>query len=413
MVSRAQLLMQQERYSDAEKLLTALLANHPDDVQSLALMAELKIQQGQMPLALEFVNNAISQSPDTGFLFFIKARIMLQTDKFDEAEALLQEATTLNLGDADFFALWASVKLRRKKYEEALMLSNHALELDPENILGLNTRSTALLKLNRKVESFEAIQGALNKGPDNPYTHANYGWNLLEKGDHKKALEHFKEALKYDPNNEYAQAGMAEALKARYLFYKLFLKYSFWIGNLTAKYQWGVIIGFYLGFRLIRYIADENEALQPVLYPVIILLFLIAISTWVITPISNLFLRLNKYGMHLLDEKEKLSSNFVAASAGLIFLGLLLFMVMDGLEYLAISAFGFIMMIPCSVMFNPSKYKHSLVIYAALMFFTGCIGIYYTFISGELLNVFSLAFLFGAVGFQWIANFLMIRQGNK
>src|SRR5690606_13738189 len=125
---------------------------------------------------------------------------------------------------------------------------------------------------------------------------------------------HFKESLKNDPNFDYAQYGMMEALKATNPIYKLFLKYAFWMNNLTSKYQWAVIIGFYIGFRIIRSISENNEALQPFLTPLIIILALVAFSTWVITPIGNFFLRFNAYGKFLLDKDEKMSSNFVAAS---------------------------------------------------------------------------------------------------
>ena len=133
----------------------------------------------------------------------------------------------------------------------------------------------------------------------------------LKKENIKKHSEHFREALKLDPNFTYAQSGMLEALKANNIFYRLFLQYSFWMGNLTAKYQWGVIIGFYIGFRLIRALAASNENLRPYLTPIIILLALIMFSTWIITPVSNLFLRFNKYGKHLLGKQDKISANFV------------------------------------------------------------------------------------------------------
>ena len=123
-----------------------------------------------------------------------------------------------------------------EKYEDALNLANEGLERDPENILALNIRSSALIKLDRKEDAFTTIEGALAHDPNNAYTHSNYGWGLLEKGNHKKALQHFREALKHDPTLVQAQAGMAEALKANYVFYRLFLRYAFFMSNLTAKY---------------------------------------------------------------------------------------------------------------------------------------------------------------------------------
>ncbi|MEO6166022.1 MAG: tetratricopeptide repeat protein, partial [Chitinophagales bacterium] len=362
--------------------------------------------------AANLINSAISLSPDAGFLYYTKARILQQQEKYDEAESCLQRAIDINPLDADYFALWASLKLTRKQFEQALKLAEKSLELDAENIHGLNVRSTALLKLNKKEASFSTIKGALAGDPNNPYTHANYGWNLLEKGDHRKALLHFKEALKNDPTLQFAQAGMVEALKAKYLFYRLFLKYAFWISNLTAKYQWAVIIGFYVGFRIIRTVAENNETLEPYLMPLIVLLAFIAFSTWVINPVSNLFLRLNPYGKYLLDKREIISSNFVGFSFLLFASGVLCYFIFGEEKWLTIAVFGFAMMIPFGVMFSPSKYKHSLLIYVAVMFFIGTASISFTFISGELFNIFTTVFLFAFIAFQWIANYLMIKQSN-
>jgi hypothetical protein len=244
------------------------------------------------------------------------------------------------------------------------------------------------------------------------HIHANYGWGLLEKGEHKKALEHFKEALTNDPTFAYAQAGMLEALKASNPVYRIFLKYSFWMSNLTAKYQWTVIIGFYLGFRALKIIASNNEALQPYLVPLIIVLGLMAFSTWVIAPISNLFLRFNKYGQLLLDKKEKMSSNLVAVSLAAFVVGLLLYFLSSDEKMLTISVFGFAMMLPLGTMFSPSKNKYALLIYTITLAAIGFIAIGLSFSTGEIFNLMTVIFILGFVGFQWIANYMLIKEGN-
>ncbi|MDO1451909.1 tetratricopeptide repeat protein [Rhodocytophaga aerolata] len=411
-INRAQLLLQHKKYEEAEKLLKDLLHHTPNDVHLLALLAEAKIQQDKIQQADSLLDTAIGLSPDLGHLFYMKARIALQQQSYDEAEKHIRQATMLDASDADYFSVWASIKLARKQYAEALELANKALELDAQNLLGLNTRSTALLKLNQKESAFNTIEGALRADPTNAYTHANYGWGLLEKGDHKKALEHFKEALKNDPNSNYAQAGMVEALKANNLFYKLFLQYAFWIGNLTKNYQWGVIIGFYVGFRVLRSIAKNNEALQPFLIPLIVLLAFIAFSTWVITPISNLFLRLNAYGKHLLDNKEKMSSNFVGISFLVFLFGVITYFITSNDKFLTFAVFGFAMMLPYSTMFSAAKAKYSLIIYAGVMTLIGMGAIVNTFRTGEIFNVLTPVFIIGFVAFQWVANYLLIKEDN-
>jgi len=412
-LSKVGILIQQKKFAEAERILKDLLAEDSNDIQYLTLLAEVNLQQDKFDIARTIIDSAIGLSPDSPHLYYIKSRIAIHQDNYDEAEENIKRSIELDPYDADYFAMLSNFKLSRKKYEEALEIANEALEIDAENILALNTRSTSLLKLNRKEESFETIEGALREDPNNAYTHANFGWGLLEKGDHKKALQHFRESLKSNPNFEFAQAGMLEALKASNPLYRLFLKYSFWMSNLTSRYQWGVIIGFYVGFRVLRAIASSSESLRPYLTPLIIALALIAFSTWVMKPISNLFLRFNPYGQLLLKKSEKISSNFVAGSLATFFLGALLYFIFSDEKFLTIAVFGFTMMLPFSVMFSPSKYKNTFLIYSIAMTVIGLIAIGLTFATGELFNIASGVFILGFVAFQWLANFFLIREDNR
>jgi tetratricopeptide (TPR) repeat protein len=412
LIQRAQILLQQNRYDEAGTLLKNMLSQDPNNVFVLAMLSQVKLQAENIKEAEELIDSAIGFSPDSAYLFYIKASVSIRKNKYDEAEANLQTALAIDPSEADYFALWASIKLTRKQYAKALKLADEALDRDPENISGLNIRSTALLKLNRKEDSFITIEGALAKDPNNAYTHANYGWGLLEKGDHKKALTHFREALKNNPNLQHAQAGMAQALKAKYLFYRLFLKYAFFMGNLAKKNQWAVIIGFYLATRLLNVLAKSYESLQPILIALITLIALFAFSTWVITPISNLFLRFNPYGKYLLDKQERLSSDFVGASLAVCVIGVILYLILSNPNWLLVAVFGFAMMVPLGSMFSETTHKNKLVIYSAAMFLLGVLGIVQAFNTSDPLNIFSILFLVGFVAFQWISNLMRIRQSN-
>lgn len=411
-LSKVEILIQQKKFGEAEKLLSDLLTEDSNNIHFLSLLSEVYLQQDKFDNANRIIESAIGLSPDAPHLFYIKSRIAIQQDNLNEADKNISHAIELDPYDADYFALLANIKIGKKQFENALESANRALDIDAENILALNTRSTALNKLNRREESFETIEGALREDPNNAYTHANYGWGLLEKGDHKKALEHFKVALTNNPTFDYAQSGMLEALKATNPIYRLFLKYSFFMSNLTTKYQWGAIIGFYLGFKVLRTVAKNNEALQPYLIPLIVVLALIAFSTWVIAPISNLFLRFNKYGQLLLSKKEKMSSNFVAISLVLFFVGLPLYFIMSDEKMLTIAVFGFAMMLPFGTMFSPSKNKYGLLIYTIALAITGLIAIGLTFSTGEMFNLMTVFFIFGFIAFQWVANYMLIKEDN-
>jgi tetratricopeptide (TPR) repeat protein len=410
--ARIEILLRQKRHAEAEKLLNDQLGQHPNDDSLMGLLAEINLMQDKYEPATHLIDAAISIAPYNPFHFYTKARILLDTKQLDAADKTIDQAISMDPDDADFFVVKSQIKLIRKEYDAALKWANHALEIDPENIDALNLRSTTLIKLNRKEESFQTIEGALRENPNNAYTHANYGWGLLEKGDHKKALEHFSEALKNDPSSQHAQAGMIEALKATNPVYRLFLKYAFFMGNLTANNQWIVLFGFVFGVRFLRTMAKTNETLGMYLYPIIVVLTIIAFSTWVIGPISNLFLRFNKYGKHLLDKQEIMSSNFVAGSFAVFLIGTALFALTREEKYLAMTVFGFAMMVPLGSMFTKSKFKNGLVIYAAVMGLVGTAGVATAISTGELSNIFFPIFVLLFVAFQWVANYMTIKENN-
>ncbi|WP_343704394.1 tetratricopeptide repeat protein [Chitinophaga sp.] len=414
MIQRATILLQQRKFREAEAILGRLVTENPHNIDVMALYAESLLQQDKYDKAMEVVNNAIGLFPDVPHFFYQRARLRIyQERQYDEAEKDLQQAITLDPQEADYFALYALIKIDRKQFQQALELAEAGLEADPENIQALNARSTALLKLGRTEESFSSINGAFRHDPHNAYTHANHGWGLLEKGSAKEALQHFTEALRIDPNMELAQAGMAEALKARYFIYRIFMKFYFWMGNLTAKYQWGVIIGLYLISKVLQGVARTYPSAEPYVLPLIILLIAFAFSTWIISPLSNLFLRLNKYGRHLLDRNEILSSNFVGISLLLAAAGGAGALLTGGAGWVLLLFYGLTLMMPLGAMFSPQKKRQLLVIYTAALAATGAIAVALTFSGGSPWNIFSIVYAGGLLVFQWVANAIMIKQNNR
>ncbi|MGB4772671.1 MAG: tetratricopeptide repeat protein [Chitinophagaceae bacterium] len=411
--SRVGILLQQGRYAEAEALLKNLLAADAHNTHLQAMLAETLLMQDKAEPAMEVIDMAIGSTPDEPYLFFVKARVLANQENYKEAEEMLATAISMDPYEAGYFAYAAQIKLIRKKFAEALEQADQALAIDPEHVLALNARSTALQKLNRKEESFQTIQGALREDPNNAYTHANYGWGLLEQGDHKKAMEHFRESLKADPDNDYAQAGLLEAIKAKNPFYRAFLKYGFFMNNLTAKYQWGVIIGIVVATRVLRAVAAANETLRPFLTPLIFLIGIIAFSTWVITPISNLFLRFNKYGQFLLSKQEKQSANVVASCLAIFLIGLVSYLVLQDDRFIVVAGFGFMMMVPGSVMFSAPGGKKLLLYYGLGMALVGIAAMVQTFTTGEVMTIWAMIFVVGFVAFQWVSNFINIRAGDR
>lgn len=407
LIERASLLFEQKRYKDAQQNIMEVLAIEPDNINCLMLLSEINLQEGNFSQALEIINQAIGILPDYDNLFHTKARILLSLEKIKEAEKAIYEAISLDAYDSNNQALLGHILLQKRDFEKALSAANEALEIDPSNVFALNVRSTALLKLNRKDDSYETIEGALNEDPNNSFTHANYGWNLLEKGEKDKALEHFKESLKNDPNSEYAQSGMAEALKSKYLIYRWFLNYSFWMQNMTSKNQWIFIVGFYFAQKILNGIAKSNSALEPFITPIVVIMAVFAFSTWIISPLSNLLFRFNRYGQHLLSVEEKKSSTFVGVSLLIFLIGLISILFIDKEISFILMLVGFTMMLPLGRYFEkPSVFFKS---YSIGLMVLALFSIVFTVTTLNLLNGFTIIYFIGFIGFQWSANYFLTR----
>lgn len=412
LLRRAHILIQQDRYSEAEQVLKQVMVTESDNPNVLVMYCQVLLQLEKYQEAEKVINTAISLMPDADYLFFTKARIMLNVKRLDEAEKCLQQAITLDANEADYYALWAFVKIGRKQFEKGLDLANQALTIDGENLMALNARSSALVKLGRKEESFTTIKGALEHDPNNAYTHANYGWNLLEKGQHQKAQKHFREALKIDPNLDYAKQGMLESIKATNIIYRQYLKYQFWMAKLSGQSQWLVILGAYFGYRILSSYASKNPSMQPYLNPVLYGIAFLFFLTWVMTPLGNLILRLNPYGKHLLDDKQLKSANVVGVCAGIFAVGSIALLLSRYEPWLAVMFVGLSMMIPASTMFMESRYKNLPFILAVALGVIGIGAATLAFSTGVLLNPLSLLYGIGIFAFQWIVNFIAIKEDN-
>lgn len=409
---RAHLLIEQGRYKDAEIELGQKLSQSPNDPTIFALLSICKHEQGANQEAKDLIEKAISLAPDQPNYIYLNGKYHLEDGKYDIAEELFKNAILLEANDPDYYMALAAVKIRRRLWQEALDCANIGLNINPSHVGCLNIRSQALVKLDNKEAAYNTIQEALYYDPENSFTHSNVGWGLLEQGDHKKGLEHFKTALKLDPNNEWAKAGLVEALKAKYWIYRMFLRYAFWISNLQSKAQWIILLGFYIGSRILNFLGDKFPAVEPFITPIIIIYTIFAISSWIINPLSNLFLRINKYGRYALDKNQIISSNFVGISLLVSIISFLLWLLNPISAFFSLSIFCFIMMIPYATMFNGKRYKkvNYLLVYTCVLFVVGLISVITSFNTNNSFNLIFISFLVLTFIYQLLANAAAINE---
>lgn len=302
-IDRGHTLLELNRIEQALEEFTKALSFDPLGREALTQVTICQINLRRYDVALENINALIANNPDFDFGHYLLAHYYHVKEKYQQAEEAIVEAIKFAPHTSSYFAKYAQIKLETKNWEKALELSNIGLALDPEDSGCLNTRANALNKLNKKDELAQTVDKLLEINPNDAYSHANVGWAKLEQNDHEGARKHFIEALRIDPNYNYAKDGLMQSIKAKNPIYRVFLQYSLWFTNLQ---QYAMLL-FFVGFIFLQKFlsAQENTWAQSAYY----FLLAFALSSWVVNPIGNLFLRIDPMGKFLLSAREKISSN--------------------------------------------------------------------------------------------------------
>ena len=310
-LTRGFALMNQGRLDLAEKAFRQALAEDPNEAVGHAFLSLCLNNRDQHVDALKSADEAIRLNPDSAFAHSVRAYALLGLKQLREAEASAYESIRLDPNSAESRVLLGQIAIARQKPTEALEAADRALQLDGQSVDARNIRALALTQLGRKKEAAQTLGEALAEDPEDPLSHANQGWVCLHANDHAKALDHFREALRLDPNMEWARIGIIEALKSRYLIYRLMLRFFLWIGRQTQIAQWAVILGIAFGPRILRGISETAPRLAPFLIPIQALLFGFVILTWIASPLFNFLLRFNKFGRLALSPEEKRESSWI------------------------------------------------------------------------------------------------------
>ncbi|UYQ95300.1 tetratricopeptide repeat protein [Chitinophaga horti] len=402
LLERAGILVQQSRYSDAIKTLHQHLYEHSTDTEALYLLALCHLQMDAHNEAEEVIENALSISPDDDRFFYLKARVLTDRKEFKKAGEMISEAVSLNPVVPHYYGVWSQILLLQRNYAGAQRKAEEGLAFDPEDQLCLNMRSHALYSLNQREDAFSGLRTALEKNPENAYTHANMGWKYLESGRHNEALDHFREALRLDPNLDWARNGMVQAIKSKYWLYRIFLKYNFFMARQSGRMQIAIILGIYALSQLANHYV----------WPLYIFLTILVLSTWLIGPVSNLFLRFNTYGRYLLSPKEMKISEAVGVLLGTAVVSGILYGALGLASALALCVTAAMLTLPVATMESPEKPRNRWILRGITITIgvLGLAGVLVAILSGTELSYPLMGAIILTFAYQWVANVIAMKE---
>ena len=408
LIQRAHLLLSQGRSEDAVKQLSEVLHADPNNDHALSLMGRARFDQQRYKEGMDLIQRAISQEPTESYYYYLLAFGYYNLENNPHAQLNIRKAIELHPYQPDYFGLWAILLLEKNQFSEALERANEGLALDPENVSCLNARATALNKLNRTDESIDTMKTVLDADPENYYTHVNVGWNLLEKGRQREATTHFREALRLNPRAEAARAGLKQSLKSNIPPYKWLLQYSFWLNNKGSVARWAIPVGIYFGVRAVDYLSRTASPAVATAGMIIVGLYIIlALGSWFINPLANLFLFFHKDGKYALTSGEKWGAVLTVSAlvTGLASLGIYFFL-SDGVTdfWLVAGILAISLALPLSVLEFPIQLSFrnvalkQLLAMAALLIGLIWIALFFT---GSLTPALFQIYIYIIIAFTW------------
>lgn len=348
-IQRARMLMMRSRFDMAEKELGLALAESPSDAMAHAMMAMCLTEREKFDPAVEHAQQAVASDPELPFAHFVLGLVWKVRGYLDRAEKAIHEALRLDPAESRCYNLLAEIRIEQSRWAEAVEAAEQTLGIDPEDTTAINLRAFALRQMGRGEVSEAELHGALRLAPEDATTHANLGWNHLRSGNRDEAMRHFREALRLDPELDWARHGVVETLKAHNIFYRQMLKYFLWMQSLGRAGQWRVLLGAWIGYIIVRRVADAVPAAKPWLLPLIFGYLAFALSTILAVPLFNLALHLHPFGRLALSRDERHGSYWTGGFLlGLVFAGACYFFFPT--DYvLSLAAFSGLMLIPVGV----------------------------------------------------------------
>jgi Tfp pilus assembly protein PilF len=287
------------------------------------------------------------------FPLSLQARILCDLDREKEALPLAESALALDPEDVHAWNSKCIALCGLSRWPEAEQAARTALGIDADDETASNLLAHTLRLQNKLSESEQESRRRLARNPENAFSFANTGWAALQRGDIAAAEAAFRESLRIDPEMEHAREGLKASYRARSAFFRLFLKWSFFLQKFSEKNRTLLIIALFLGFKLLRNLAATVHPLLVVL--VVAVYFILVFGSWLSNGLANFFLLKDPVARLSLDGAEKAEG----VAIGFLFLGGLL-MLGGGFaaSVLPVALLGGAFMataIPCSLVFtNPS-----------------------------------------------------------
>lgn len=157
-----EILLNQNRLNDADALLKEAFLRFPDDPLLFRLGADIRLSQGDMSRATEYLDRYRTLFPNDLRAMVKLVALRLREDNIAEAKELLQNIFAINPSEPEALRYQAQIFLHEGAFSEAERILLNALELDPQRFETFLLLAEVYLNLKDSRNAHGMIQQALS-----------------------------------------------------------------------------------------------------------------------------------------------------------------------------------------------------------------------------------------------------------
>ncbi|WP_213741535.1 tetratricopeptide repeat protein [Bradyrhizobium sp. dw_411] len=203
------------RFTEAEKLYTAILSADPGHADSLHMFGQLAHQTSRAEAAIRLISEAIRLKGDVAEFHCSLGIVLAESGRLEEAKQCFERALALQPGSPEAQTGLGYVYRSLGQVDEAIRRYSAVIAAGVNTADAHNNLGALLFDLNRLDEAAVHGMEALRQNPDLAEAHNNLGNVYRETGRLDEALRHYREALRLKPGYAPAWNNIGNALKSQ------------------------------------------------------------------------------------------------------------------------------------------------------------------------------------------------------
>ncbi|MGO9047041.1 MAG: tetratricopeptide repeat protein [Xanthobacteraceae bacterium] len=204
-IEQALALQQRGQLADAERILRAILAAEPGQLDAQHLLGLICHQQGRNVEALQLVGAVLKRAPRSAQILNNYGLILAALARHQEALACFEDALAMGADNLAARRNRAASLKRLRQFDQALAAYEAVLAVNPNDLEALNECGGLHTWLGCPAEAVACFDRALAVAPHIAELHINKGTALVALNRQQEALESFAAAIAIDPERAEAQ----------------------------------------------------------------------------------------------------------------------------------------------------------------------------------------------------------------